>query len=305
MRKLLCDVCNGNLEPHIKHVRDALTMEKFDIMSCTNCGLGHTMPRPENLNGYYSSDYYGGRHGMTDHFCARRRLRMTILMTGGDPEKKLLDVGCGDGTFLLHARRLGWEVMGTEMNPNGARHKGLEIRKTIGDFEDMAPFDCITLWHSFEHMENPGAVLASIRKLLAKNGILIIAVPDFGGLQARLFGGEWLHLDPPRHLYHFNVQSLTYCLKKYCFSIIRTWNREFEYDLMGWVQSSLNVLFSNPNAFFNLLTNKPCDLGSSQKAKHIFTGIALSPICLSAMAVEGITGNGGTLIAASRLRESE
>ncbi len=51
-------------------------------------------------------------------------------------------------------------------------------------------------------------MLEDIRRLLSANGALIIAVPNAGGLQARIFGPQWFHLDVPRHLYHF-TRSVT------------------------------------------------------------------------------------------------
>ncbi len=63
-------------------------------------------------------------------------------------------VGCGDSSFLLAARRAGWNVMGTEINPYPARAVGLDVRHTLDQIDHTERFDCVTLWHSLEHMRD-------------------------------------------------------------------------------------------------------------------------------------------------------
>ena len=117
---------------------------------------------------------------------------------------RLLDVGCGDGSFLLAAQREGWEVAGVEINPEPARRAGLHIVEAIPQAHQAGPFDCITLWHSLEHMPDINAMMQQLRKLLNRDGTVIIAVPNNNSLQAKVFGKDWLALDVPRHLYHRN-----------------------------------------------------------------------------------------------------
>jgi 2-polyprenyl-3-methyl-5-hydroxy-6-metoxy-1,4-benzoquinol methylase len=121
-------------------------------------------------------------------------------MAGQGRGRRLLDIGCGEGTFLRAARKRGWEAIGTELNSAPARRLGLEVFNSLDECADRGPFDCVTLWHSLEHMPDPWAVIARIRRLVADHGLLLIAVPDFEGLQSKTFGASWLHLDMPRHL---------------------------------------------------------------------------------------------------------
>ncbi len=191
------------------------------------------------------------------------------------------------------------------MNPHMARRAGLDVRNTIEDASDCAPLDCVTLWHSLEHMRDPKSTLMALSKLLASNGMLVTAVPDAGGLQAKIFRRKWFHLDVPRHLYHFDAHSMGYLLRSCGFSVKRQWHQELEYDVLGWSQSTLNLLLPVPNIFFNWLTGKlgkaHGEAGSGIQTMSIVLGITLSVLFLPAVIVGTLLGRGGTLVTAAAL----
>jgi SAM-dependent methyltransferase len=214
----------------------------------------------------------------------------------GGGGRKLLDIGCGDGSFLLGARSVGWQVAGTELNPGPARDAGLEVYGTVEEFAGYALFDCITMWHTLEHMRDIPAMLANIAGLLKPEGRLIIAVPDFGGLQAGLFGPKWLHADVPRHLYHFNRDSLRYSLNTSGFTILRRWHQEIEYDLLGWSQSALNCIQAQPNVFFDFLTGKRTKTGKPARFSGVVLGALLTILSIPALMIGTLMKRGGTLI---------
>jgi len=297
-----CHACGGSLVPRFSSTLDPVTRESFAIHTCAGCGFGHTVPQPESLGRYYGDTYHGNRHGLTARFCTGRRLGFVAAAMEGQTGsgRRLLDVGCGDGSFLLAARSAGWEVTGTEMNPALARRAGLDVREGFESLTDCAPFDCVTLWHSLEHMRDIRATLVHVSGLLKPDGRLIVAVPDNGGFQARVFRQRWLHLDVPRHLYHFTDRSLTICLERAGFSVQRRWHQELEYDLLGWSQSALNWLFPCPNLFFCQLTGKPVQAGLLCKAASYVSGLLLTALALPAVALGTRFGRGGTLVAVAR-----
>lgn len=280
----------------LPRARDPLTGELFSVYSCTGCGLGHTWPKPENPGRYYPEQYYGNRHGFTLRRCIGRRMGIVASAMHREPAGSLLDIGCGDGSFLLAAREAGWRVMGTELNPVPGRNRGLEVAEAVSEIKGSCLFDCITMWHTLEHMADIPSMLADAARLLKQNGRLIIAVPDYGGLQARLFSKNWLHLDVPRHLYHFDAQALQRSLDRAGFSIRRSRHQEFEYDLLGWSQSMLNCLLPMPNVFFDLLTGKPSSAGVFAKSAGLVLGALLTLLFLPALLVGTMAGRGGSLV---------
>lgn len=294
-----CLLCGTELRARFGKVLDAKTLETFAILECPACGLSCTDPKPDDLAKYYR-DYHGGRHGITNTFCTNRRMRILRRLAGRRAGKRLLDIGCGEGTFLLAAKAEGWSVAGTEMNPAAARAVGLEVQAELSSVGTLAPFNCITLWHSLEHMPDPRATLREARNVLAPDGILVIAVPDAGGFQALVFGAKWLHLDVPRHLYHFNRPSLGDLLRREGFAMVREWHQEFEYDLLGWSQSALNYGPMAPNLFFDLLTGRKPEIGPLGKFFTWAAGCALTGLAIILVPVGTILKRGGTLIVAAR-----
>ncbi len=292
----ICNVCGNKLITRFPKVLDPITNEMFAIHKCKGCGLGHTVPQPKNLSRYYGTIYYGNRHSFTSGYCTRRRLGFVASAIKEETGKKLLDIGCGDGSFLLAARDAGWEVVGTEINTDLARAGGLDVREEIEQVSDCALFDCITMWHSLEHMRDIRATLSQLSKLLKPNGKLLIAVPDNGGLQSKVFRHRWLHLDVPRHLYHFDAGSLSFCLRCAGFTIQHQWHQELEYDLIGWSQSALNCFFPVPNIFFDYLTGKQRNFSRLLNISSFALGSILTVLSLPVVAAGALFGRGGTLI---------
>ena len=295
----LCLLCSLPLEVRFSAVPDPESGEIFSIWQCRQCGLGHTRPTPEDLKRYYKPGYHGDRHSFSAEHCVRRRLRWLHQVSGRAQGKKLLDIGCGEGAFLLAARRTGWQVWGTELEPAAARAQDLPVAASLGELADAAPYDCVTFWHSLEHMPDPVKVIDDAVSLLKPGGSVMIAVPDAAGWQAAAFGESWLHLDVPRHLYHFSQVSLERLLKSSGLKTIRIWHQEFEYDLLGWSQSALNKIFSARNVFFDVLRGQIRRRTLGQRALHSLIGSVSAGLALPLLPMAASFGHGGTLVVAA------
>ena len=294
-----CPMCFNRLEPFLRDVSDPVTGLQFDVLRCVVCGIGVTDPAPDQLQPHYA-EYYGGRHGITAWICDNRRIALVTKMAGLGQGRRLLDIGCGEGTFLQAACKRGWEVTGTELSPAPARERGLEVFTSLDECAHRGPFDCITLWHSLEHMRDPWALIGKIRRLVAEDGLVLIAVPDFAGLQSRTFGSSWLHLDLPRHLYHFTAASMDGLLHQSDFVPVAHWHQEFEYDLIGWWQSALNVMLRTPNVLFDFLARKKL---RGTLIEKIISGMSIpffSVAMLPLVWLGSVRGKGGTLLVAAR-----
>lgn len=288
--------CGGAWVPSLPEARDWEGHEVFQVVRCAACGLGKTVPVPEALGSYYGPAYHGGRHGFTQRICLTRRVGLLARAVGCPG--RLLDVGCGDGSYLLAAGRHGWRAAGTELGPMAEilRAKDMDVRDEVGEFPSDPAFEAVTLWHSLEHLSDPASALREIRERLASGGALLVAVPDADGWQARCFGVHWLHLDVPRHLWHFGPRSLARLLDDTGFQVRWQVHRELEYDLAGWIQSLLNRSGAEPNALFKALTGRPHRASRRSLMLQILAAAALSPLALLATWLSAAAGRGGTLV---------
>ncbi len=252
-----CIICHSALSTRYEKVRDFVTGEDFAILGCVTCGLGVTSPTATDLARYYGPQYWGGRHGFTAEYCARRRVSLLAQMARLPPGSRVLDFGSGDGNFLRRASREGWVSVGLEASflPENNAPGGYEVFNNLDDVRARGPFDAITLWHVLEHLPDPVATLRELEGMLTPKGVIVIGVPDAQGVQAQTLGAHWMHLDVPRHLFHFGRTSLERLLARTSLSPFRWWNHEFEYDLMGWSHSTLSKV-NAPVDFFEAVTGR-------------------------------------------------
>lgn len=148
---------------------------------------------------------------------------------------RLLDVGCARGMFLDAARRRG--IAGTGIEPDAdaaarAGRAGHDVR--VGFFpeavEPGARVDIISFNDTFEHLPDPSAALDVCSRLLEPGGILILNLPNSGGIFYRTAAvldrlglsspleRLWqVHLSSP-HLSYFNPQNLTRMAERHGFA---------------------------------------------------------------------------------------
>lgn len=126
---------------------------------------------------------------------------------------RLLDVGCGNGEFLLMMSKLGWDARGIEpddISASIARRAGLKVYNGSVESAELEPesFDAITMNHVIEHLADPVETVKKLSVALKPGGLFVSVSPNPSSVLARLFGGDWRGLEPPRHFVLFGVRSL-------------------------------------------------------------------------------------------------
>ncbi len=142
-----------------------------------------------------------------------------------DRRPTLLDIGCGEGEFLAELQSLGWWVEGIDPSEAAvavAQARGVHATSgTLGDIPlETGSFDAITFRLVFEHIGDPVVALAECRRALRSRGILWIATPSLDSEAHRLFGRDWIHLEPPRHAILYTRRSLTRLLGESGFDVV-------------------------------------------------------------------------------------
>jgi SAM-dependent methyltransferase len=132
---------------------------------------------------------------------------------------RLLDVGCGDADLVRAAQDQGWKAEGVDFDPAAvefARRRGLNV--SLGSLAGQGyvadNFDAIVMSHVIEHVPDPILLLKECHRILKPEGRLILATPNVDGWFHRKFLQNWVHLDPPRHLYLFGTGTLTESVRR-------------------------------------------------------------------------------------------
>ena len=164
-------------------------------------------------------------------------IEVNNLFLGQTKHGKLLDIGCGQGDFLLSMQDLGWGVCGVEIDKvalNIAKEKKLNVyHYNSRSFEFPSDsFDLITLNNVFEHMNNLEEVFTEIYRILKKGGRLFIITPNKNSMSHRIFKEHWRGLEPPRHLQIMTSESLSKFLFERGFIEIVTFSRVVSYYIV-------------------------------------------------------------------------
>lgn len=172
------------------------------VWSLVNGYLNHRFRmrrRPANRLGYLA-------------FCLVEPLRLKLEYYGRHLSRaqfpragRLLDIGCGNGSFLLRAREMGWEVLGCDPDPHAAEIcQSLGLNVCVGNAfstsYDHSSFDVVTMSHVIEHVSDPRRLLERAYSLLRPGGHIWLAWPNIHGIGFRMFGTAWFCLHVPFHL---------------------------------------------------------------------------------------------------------
>jgi 2-polyprenyl-3-methyl-5-hydroxy-6-metoxy-1,4-benzoquinol methylase len=128
-----------------------------------------------------------------------------LAPAGQASNKRVLDVGSGNGEFLKRAEEMGWHAIGLDPDRDAVaacRAQGLDAFEGFVSDEVAGAegeFDVITLRHSIEHVPDPRSDLACCLRRLRPGGMLWLAWPNPDGLGAACFRAAWRGLEVPRH----------------------------------------------------------------------------------------------------------
>lgn len=270
MQKVNCPQC-GSSELRFLFKAPADPVEKlgyFSVSKCPKCEFVFTNPQADedDLKRLYSTEYYGEEHQrfwpviekVINSFRRRRIEKIEKFKRKG----RILDIGCGRGKMLAGLKGRGWETYGTELSEESASYAKEKLGLNVypGDFlSSRFPsdfFDCVTLFHVLEHLKDPLKNLMEIKRILKKDGLLLIALPNFGGGQSEFSGRTWFHLDVPRHYSHFTLKTLRRFLDNAGFRIKKVNRFSLEYDPFGSLQSLYNFIGIEHNLLYRIFRAK-------------------------------------------------
>ncbi len=262
----------------------------FGYLTCPDCASLYIRDVPEDLATFYASDYYSfdldpeasmgapgarqlvallGRsvlfgHGrlatLTSRAVPVRRLRTLVSLLSSvrlaglpaGPETRVLDVGSGSGALVLALGLAGMRsVVGVDPFNEADRtlSTGAEVlRRDLG--EVTGTFDLVMLHHSFEHVPDPGATLADVRRLLAPGGRLLVRMPTVSSAAYERYGADWIQLDPPRHLTLFSREGMLRRAAASGFDVVDVVDDSTAFQFWGSEQARRGIALTAPESHF-------------------------------------------------------
>jgi len=230
-----CNLCKND------KTKLLISLGSSNLVKCKICGLVYQNPRPsekEMLRRFTSEPVVLEQKEMVRDYAKIELFKKNLKrIERYSPKGRLLDIGCGYGTFLKMAKNRGWQTWGVEISDSEYKHDtqdlGLNIFKgTLKEarFPDNF-FDIITLWDVLNELNDPLDSLLEVSRILRRGGLLLFRVRNltfhlnfcytFRNLAKKLNIGP-VHF----HLYVFSPKTVKRILRKVAFRDIKITNSE-------------------------------------------------------------------------------
>lgn len=257
---IICD-CEDMFEIKDK-LRDS---NDHKVFKCIKCGQVQINPIPtiDEDRSYYNNNSQAktvfnsvNMKVMKLKTAADVNRRFEIFKDRINKNMKLLEVGCGYGFFVEYLKNKGYNIEGIEISNSrreyGIKELGCEIHdinllsKDVSDSQNEK-YDTIFLFHVLEHISEPEKFLNNIKKMLKKEGTLIIEVPNLDD-HMLLRSEEYRNFYFQRaHITYFDKLTLTNLMIKSGYT-----NMEFGgvqrynlYNALNWIHKGEPLLGNN------------------------------------------------------------
>ena len=219
---VVCDLCGSDAPIPLHGVGRG--GQPLRTVVCGRCGFVYISPRPsaaktdaQYRDGGFSQKARGGLAPdrgkvLRSEVAALSRLRHLELLLGLSRSKgRMLEVGCGLGSFVRGMRGFGWQAVGIEPDPGyracGMESYGIDILPGLygQDVRADGPQDLICAFHVLEHAPSPRQMLALMYEDLRAGGWLYLELPSI----ERPAGGNLDHFFWAPHLSTFSPATLT------------------------------------------------------------------------------------------------
>lgn len=228
-----CVICKGK---HFKVVSDRVRDSiKHKVVKCQSCGLLQLSPMPsiDEDKEFYDQNLQAKNikeptnlKVIEENFLPDTKRRANLVSKYVPKDHALLDVGSGYGFFLQEMQNREYNVTGIEISKERRKISSKVTNVKVLDINlyendtGLPTFDCITLFHVLEHINNPVYFLKIIKKHLNKNGKLIIEVPNADDLLLDACREYRDFFWQRAYLLYFDGKTLKKTVQKAGFSIV-------------------------------------------------------------------------------------
>lgn len=195
----------------------------------------------EKKHEWYQSTHLNYLSGPFRHHIAKRisYLKDTFKSLNLPKNPILLDIGCGDGFNLTWLKEFTQNLYGTDYNfLRALRAKKLEIGNiALADINSYPvhdnSFDVVFFNHVLEHISDDEGALSEVFRILKKDGICILGIPNEGAIFWKLaYKIEPKIKETTDHLHFYTLKSASQLSKKVGFQIMST--KRIGYGIPYW-----------------------------------------------------------------------
>lgn len=154
-------------------------------------------------------------------------------------EKKVLEVGCGRGEYLLLLREAGMDAHGLEASATSVaacREQQLPVMLgyPTGDTDLLGgtPYAAFATFNFIEHWPDPVGSLMSIARSLEDSAVGLVEVPNFDMVMSQALFSEFI----ADHLLYFTVDTLCFTLQRSGFEVLSCQSIWHDYILSAVVR---------------------------------------------------------------------
>jgi 2-polyprenyl-3-methyl-5-hydroxy-6-metoxy-1,4-benzoquinol methylase len=253
MDKVKCPICHTEVEE--RNFKETYVSpynnQEYKRYECPNCDV-HWWEPLKIIPEFYESEVFERYTAFHESVLTRldENHKAFFKHLPSNVRGKLLDVGCGDGRFLRHAKEQGFEVWGIDFDKksveNVKRNLGIDtvFAMSLEEFYEYAKeknlkFDVITFFEVLEHQDKPREFLEMVKGLLREGGYIAGSVPN----RERLFvetDWKYFHVDhPPHHFLRFSKSSLEKALNFSGFKDVEVYKLNPLMELFPYLEKKL------------------------------------------------------------------
>lgn len=209
-----CPICDKKQTSILKGISMKVPKEyhlpdHYNVVSCENCGFVYadTSASMEDYNWYYTHCNFYGDDSKEDNRSRYDSVK-DFLERYVNKESVMLEAGAGNGRFQLALKNNGYKnSTGTDPSKESVdRMRKAGIFSYVSNIYESVPlqeegkYDCVFLFEVAEHLLNPKAGIKNIARLLKKQGVFMISVPDYSKISG----------DKSKIANHFNLEHINY-----------------------------------------------------------------------------------------------
>ena len=279
MLTTVCKIClntNNNKYHEVKEMMFGFK-DEFTYLECSVCGCLQLINPPSNLSKYYPANQYYSFNKISEHpikrlvkkyllnkllkfYLGQNNFIGKILSTNYEYARKyawvqhlknipltssILDIGSGSGKYLLELYYAGFQKI-TGIDPYN--ESIIELNKDVKIFNCIIDqvnekYDLIIMNHSLEHMDDQAYIFSQLRRVLNKDGKVLIRIPIVGGEAWQQYGVHWYQIDAPRHFFIHSLSSFSKLVSKHNFQIetVQFDSTDYQYKFSEQYQQNLSL----------------------------------------------------------------